>query len=123
MVIVINDMMLIAVGSLVGSAFYSIEPIKDGSFRAERIEVEGLSIYPDNGAVLVELESEDRGAELSLRSFAGEASRVTISDLTAPPEQIFSLQSKLEREGAERTLSLKQGDVNRVTITESYDGN
>lgn len=123
LVIVINDMMLIAVGSLVGSAFYSIEPIKDGSFRAERIEVEGLSIDPDNGAVLVELESEDRGAELSLRSFAGEASRVTISDLTAPPEQIFSLQSKLEREGAERTLSLKQGDVNRVTITESYDGN
>eukprot|EP01043_Picozoa_sp_COSAG02_P005539 COSAG02_NODE_151_length_33583_cov_25.995042_1_plen_2855_part_10 len=123
LVIVINDIMLIAVGSLVGSAFYSIEPIKGGSFRAERIEVEGLSIDPDNGAVLVELESEDRGAELSLRSFAGEASRVTISDLTAPVEQIFSLQSKLEREGAERTLSLKQGDVNRMTITEALDGN
>ena len=57
LVIVINDIMLIAVGSLVGSAFYSIEPIKDGSFRADRIEVEGLAIDPDNGAVLVELEA------------------------------------------------------------------
>eukprot|EP01046_Picozoa_sp_COSAG06_P002180 COSAG06_NODE_75_length_25804_cov_247.408364_6_plen_4151_part_00 len=123
LVIVINDIMLIAVGSLVGSAFYSIEPIKDGSFRAERIEVEGLAIDPDNGAVLVELESEDRGAELSLRSFAGEASRVTISDLTAPREQVFALQSKQEQEGQDRTLKLQQGDVSRLTITESLDGN
>jgi hypothetical protein len=114
--------MLIAVGSMVGSAFYSIEPIKDGSFRADRIEVEGLAIDPENGAVLVSLESEDKGAELSLRSFAGEASMVTISDLTAPTDEIFALQSKQEEEGKARTLKIKQGTVSRLTITESLAG-
>ena len=123
LVIIINDVMLIAVGSMVGSAFYSIEPIKDGSFRADRIEVEGLAIDPENGAVLVSLESEDKGAELSLRSFAGEASMMTLSDLTAPIDEIFTLQSKQEDEGKERTLKIKQGDVSRFTITESVNGN
>ena len=94
--VILNDVLLIALGASVGSAFYSIEPIVDGSFRAAKIEVEGLQIDPDQGRVKVMLESKDKDAELALVSFAGEPAMVTMTDATAPPAEVFTMLSVLD---------------------------
>jgi hypothetical protein len=116
--IIVNDILLIVLGASIASAFYQIEPIEDGSFRANNIEVTGLKIDPGSGNVHVQMESFDSQTELALRSAAGERAKLTMSDNDATDEEIFSLLSVLDEGAFTRSLKLKQGTRDRLSIVE-----
>lgn len=116
--IVINDILLIALGASIASAFYQIEPIDNGSFRADNIEVAGLKIDPGSGDVNVLMESFDAQTELALKSAKGMPAMLSMTDAAAPDDEIFSLLSVLSKGKSARSLELNQGSIERLAIVE-----
>ena len=62
--ILFNDLILIAVGTSIGSAFYNISPLAGGSFRAGPMEAENIAINPELGLAQQTIHSVDEEATL-----------------------------------------------------------
>ena len=87
--VLVNGVVLIALAITMGSAFYSISPISNGSFRASRVETTGLIVNPSVGAVDVRMLSVEGDTELSLRGV--QRAGLSLGETGAAPGETFSL--------------------------------
>jgi hypothetical protein len=116
--IIFNDMVLIAVGTSIGSAFYGIKPLAGGSFRAGPMEAENIAVNPELGMAQQTIHSVDDEAMLELRAHTSHAAKVTLGDIEAGDNHIYTMQTHTTP-GEHPAWMLLEGFEKRMGI-ESY---
>ena len=116
--ILFNDLILIAVGTSIGSAFYNISPLAGGSFRAGPMEAENIAINPELGLAQQTIHSVDEEATLELRAHTSHAAKVSLGDIEAEDAHIYTMQTHTTP-GEYPSWMLMEGFDNRMAI-ESY---
>jgi hypothetical protein len=111
--IMFNDLVLIAVGSAIGSAFYNIKPLKGGSFSAGPIEVEQLAVNPEVGFAGATIQSTDDDASLAIRSMSNDMAKISMGDSGAAQEKLFTMQTHTAV-GQKPAFMLMEGFENRM---------
>lgn len=111
--ILLNNLVVMAIGITAGSAFYGVGPIAEGSFKSGMIKTEGLQVMADEGHQQVVFESTVGTADLTIKAangfdstilFAGKDEAARFS-MVASGEDYFAIRSS---DGRDR-ISLTQG--------------
>ena len=116
--IIFNDMVLIAVGTSIGSAFYGIKPLAGGSFRSGPMEAENIAVNPELGMAQQTIHSVDDEAMLELRAHTSYAAKVSLGDIEASDDHIYTMQAHTTP-GEHPAWMLMEGFEQRMGI-ESY---
>ena len=121
LLIVFNDIVLIAVGMAIGSAFYGVGPLVGGSFTADAIQVEEMSVLPERGEAHGLLHSVDGSSKLDLRSHTGNIAQISLGDHESNDNAIFNMLATT-RSGMTPALEIREGYEARIAVLTNSRG-
>jgi hypothetical protein len=113
--ILLNNLIVMAVGIIAGSAFYGVGPISEGSFKSGKIKTEGLEVVADEGPQHVIFESKQSSSDLVIRAAAGAEAKVVLGG--TEQHERFSLVSS----GADY-FAIRQNNVDRLSLVTDAAG-
>ena len=114
--ILLNNLVVMAIGITAGSAFYGVGPISEGSFKSGMIKTEGLQVMADEGHQQVVFESTVGTADLTIKAANGFDSTVLFAgndeatrfSMVASGEDYFAIRSS--------------NGVDRIALTQAVTG-
>jgi predicted acyltransferase (DUF342 family) len=108
--ILLNNIVVMAVGVIAGSAFYGIGPISDGSFKSGMIKTEGLEVMADEGQQQVVFESTVGTSDLTIQAASGHQSKIVLASGDG------SERCSMVSAGADYFALRDSGGVDRISL-------
>lgn len=93
LLILMNDLLVMAVGISGASAFYGVGPIEDGSFKSGQIRAEGLEVINEEGPQTVLMESTTGSSMLTISAAAGHVAKLVFAGSGAEEVERFAMES------------------------------
>eukprot|EP01048_Picozoa_sp_COSAG05_P005147 COSAG05_NODE_298_length_11929_cov_43.811496_6_plen_852_part_00 len=108
--LVLNNVVLLAIGITTGSALYGLGPLEDGSFQTGKVQSDGATVSA-HGAQRIVLESTVGSCELKIRGARSSDSTLAFGGIGPVPVEHFSMVSS----GAHH-FSIRQAGEDRVGL-------
>ena len=91
--IILNDLIVMAVGISGASAFYGVGPISDGSFKSKTIRADGLEVINEEGPQTVLMESTTGSSQLTISAANGHVAKLVFAGSGAEEVERFAMES------------------------------
>ena len=110
MLILVNDLVVMAIGISGASAFYGVGPIPDGSFKSGQIRAEGLEVINEEGPQSVLMESAAGRSQLTISAAEGHVAKLVFGGIGDGSER-FAMESS-----GQDSFAITQAGQPRISV-------
>jgi hypothetical protein len=111
LLILVNDLIVMAVGISGASALYGVGPIEDGSFKSGQIRAEGLEVINEEGPQTVLMESTTGSSQLTVSAAEGHVAKLVFAGSGAEEVERFAMESS-----GRDSFAITQAGQSRIAV-------